>query len=106
EHWVMDRKNELLELLKNSLNARKDELQQTVLKVSSDIVEKLAQIRKLIESYSSHKEAAAPTSHKQIKKEKTTEIKTLKRSLKEDWKLFRQLSKQIMRMQVSASDEM
>lgn len=91
ERIVVERKERLCELLKNSFIARKEELYETVSKVSADLTAKMAQIRNLLEQ----------TSRTQ---EKKNEIKTLKRGLREDWKQFKQLYKIITRQRVSLKD--
>ncbi len=97
ERIVADHKQELLEVLKGSLIARKEELYETVSKVSEDLTTKIGRLRQLREGKAS---SPAPAD----KKLQRQEMKTLKKGLKEDWKQFKQLYKNIMRQSVSLKE--
>lgn len=99
ERMVETHKTELIELVKRSLHARKEELETTVANVSKDIVEKLTEMRKLREYYISSKKEG--TADKDTLKQHDAAIKSLNKSLRVDWKRFKLLSKNIMRLELA-----
>lgn len=99
---IEEHKSEVIEVLKASLIARREELLETVNKVSSDITQKLARVRELIETYYTQKKAGV-ASKDELKKH-NQEIKSLQKSLKDDWREFKQLYKYVMRQGVVLKD--
>lgn len=95
ERMLAEHKTEALEVLKASLIARREELGASIQTVGDDITKKLAEIRERIERYYSQKKSGSVS--KDELKQHTKEIKTLKKSLREDWKHFQQLYKYVMR---------
>jgi stearoyl-CoA desaturase (delta-9 desaturase) len=102
ERIVAERKSAAVEVLKASLIARREELSETITKVSEEITQKLARVRALIESYYTQKKSGSVT--KDELKKHTQEIKTLKKSLKDDWRQFKQLYKYVMSQGVALKD--
>jgi len=98
ERIVQDHKNELLEVLKTSFTSRKEELCETVSTASQEISNKLSRMRELLER------ARQGGKSQECPKEKSKELKTLKKGLREDWKRFRSLYKNIMRGRLSSLD--
>jgi len=86
ERLVTTYKHELLEEVQSSASSRKDEFVAYVSKTSEEIVANLSRTRKLVEEYTKHKQEKKRDEDKlrQLK----TEIKTVKRSLRDDWKAF------------------
>jgi stearoyl-CoA desaturase (Delta-9 desaturase) len=95
ERIVKEHKNELLEMIGQSLDTRKDELIAYVSKISEDILAKLAHARQLVEKYVAIKRA--PTTNKDILKELKAEIKVVKKGIREDWKACKEFSKYVLK---------
>ncbi len=99
ERMLSEKKSEALDALKSSLSARKDELGKTISNISDEIAAKLARARVQIETYYKHKKEHSLSKDEQRKHSR--EIRTLRKSIKEDWKQFIALHKYAMR-QVSS----
>jgi stearoyl-CoA desaturase (delta-9 desaturase) len=95
ERVIAEHKTEALEVLKASLISRREELGLSIQTVGDEITRKLTEIRERIERYYSQKKSG--TVSKDELKKHTKEIKTLKKSLRDDWKHFKQLYKYVMR---------
>ncbi len=102
ERMLLEHKGEALDVLKSSLIARKEELSQTISNVSEEITKKLALARQEIENY--YRQKNEGTVSKDELKKHTKEIKTLRRSIREDWKQFKQLYKYVMRQAVTVQE--
>ncbi len=99
ERMLSEKKSEALDALKSSLSARKDELGKTISNISDEIAAKLAKGREQIETY--YKQKKDHSLSKDDRKKHSQEIRTLRKSIKEDWKQFTALYKYAMR-QVSS----
>jgi stearoyl-CoA desaturase (delta-9 desaturase) len=98
ERLLAEHKSEALAVLKASLIARREELGQTISTVSEDLTKKLACVREMVERYYTQKRSGSVS--KDELKAHTKEIRSLKKSVREDWKHFRQLYKYVMRQGV------
>jgi stearoyl-CoA desaturase (delta-9 desaturase) len=94
EKIVMEKRNELVETVKNYLNANSVLLEEKIEKVTSDILNRFSDFYRLTQEYKSHKKES--TGNKDLLKELSTQIKTLKQTLAEDWEAWNQLSRDIM----------
>ncbi|MCE5294871.1 MAG: fatty acid desaturase [Chlamydiales bacterium] len=94
ERMLDEKKGEVLDALKASLITRKDEISSTISHVSEEITKKLAKAREQIEQYAAEKNSG--TACKDQLKKYTREIKTLQKSIRVDWKQFKQLYKYVM----------
>jgi stearoyl-CoA desaturase (delta-9 desaturase) len=102
ERILAEHKSEALEVLKASFITRRDELSETMTKVSEEITCKLSRVRELIEYYYTQKKNGQLT--KDELKKQTQEIKSLKKSLKDDWRQFKQLYKHVMSHRVALKE--
>lgn len=93
KRMVIEQKNLLLERLKEAWHNQKEEFEQKVNNVCDNIIEKFSKFNQLMEKYN------------QVKKEKTDrdllahindEIKSLKKSIKADFQLMKELTRDIM----------
>ncbi len=92
---VIERKTLLLEQLKVLWHVKSDELSQKVEEISDRIVNQLARFNHLKETYQRIKQE---NSERDLLDELKKEIKNLKKSLRDDWRLWIQLSREIMRI--------
>lgn len=90
---VIEHKNLLLEQIKQLCYVRKEELESAIQEISDRIVSKIAEFNKLKEEYLATK-MEKPS--RDIIKELRYELKMLKKSLRNDWRLWLKLSKRIM----------
>lgn len=90
---VMEHKNVLLDRLAQACCDKKDELEANIQEISDRIVAKIAQFHNLRKQYLQTRKSKPP---RDLIKELRLELKLLKRSLKEDWKAWIQLSRCIM----------
>lgn len=90
---IIERKNLLMEQLKEFWNDKTDELSKKVEEISESIVSKLSEFNRLKESYQKiKKEQRGSEILSSLKKE----IKCLKKSIRQDWRAWVKLSKDIM----------
>ncbi len=94
ERLVAARKNETLEKIAESFESRKEELTVYISKASETICTNLARARKLVEEYTRYKKTKQASA--EILKQLKTEIKAVKRTIREDWKTCQEFSKHIM----------
>lgn len=95
KRMVLERQNLLLNRLCDLWYVKKDELEQTVKEVSERIVNTITNVNQLKEQYKIlRKQRSEPTLLKEIKQE----IQQLKRNLREDWRLWVQLSYNILHL--------
>lgn len=97
ERIIREQKNEILEMIGESLDSRKDELVTYVTKISEEILEKITLARQLVEKYVAHKRTKSTS--KDTLKEMKAEIKTVKRGIREDWKACKQFYKYVLTRQ-------
>lgn len=95
---VMERKNLLVERIKETWDEKKVDLEQTIEELSNRIVEKIAQFDHLKSQYKELKKACR---ERDLLQEVKNELRTLKKSIKEDWKSWYALSNQIMKLQTT-----
>ncbi|MEI8125510.1 MAG: acyl-CoA desaturase [Parachlamydiaceae bacterium] len=94
---VVESKNMLLERIKNTCSSKKDDLEKLVQETSEQIMEKIAQINNLKQQYVKEMRDLPDDLIKEMRKE----LKLLKKSLKQDWHLWVNLSKDIMRLETA-----
>ncbi len=92
---VIERKTLLLERLKELWHVKYDDLAQKVEEISDRIVSQLAKFNSLKENY---KKVKREKSEMDLLNNLKSEIKNLRKNLREDWRLWVQLSKDIMKM--------
>ncbi len=102
ERMLAEHKLEALEALKASFSARKEELGRMISTVSEEITQKLANARTEIETFCAKKSSGSVT--KDERKKHSQEMRTLRKSIREDWKQFKQLYNYIMRQAVTLKD--
>lgn len=93
---VIEGKEILLDKIKNTCNAKKEELEKSVNEMSEQIVSKIAAFNKLKQEYLQKKQEQTG---RDLVKQLRSEIKDLKRSLRNDWRMWVSLSKDIMRLE-------
>lgn len=93
---VIESKEILLDKIKNTCNVKKEELEQSVHEMADQIVAKIAQFNKLKEEYLQKKHERTC---RDLVKQLRHEIRALKRSLRNDWRQWVNLSKDIMRLE-------
>lgn len=91
KRMVLERKNILLEKVKNGCAEKKEELELAIQSMSDQIVDRLAAIHRLSKEYKD-------TQTKALAKQIRMEIKELKRHIHTDWKEWMRLSRQVMRL--------
>lgn len=92
---VIERKNLLMDQLKELLHVKTDELSKNVEEISERIVEQLARFNQLKETYRKFKREHQ---EKDLLVNLKKEIKSLKKSIKQDWRAWVRLSRAIMNM--------
>lgn len=90
---VIEHKHLLIEQIKAYWNVKTDELEKQVHDISERIVEKINNFSQLKERYQQMKKECAGID---VMEELKAELKMLKKSLREDWKEWSQLSKNIL----------
>lgn len=93
---VIESKVVLLEQIKKACTAKKEELEKAVHEMADQIVAKIAEFNKLKEEYLLSKKEHQG---REIIRKLRWEIRSLKRSLKNDWRQWVNLSKDIMRLE-------
>jgi stearoyl-CoA desaturase (delta-9 desaturase) len=96
KRMVIESKVMLLDRIKNACTAKKDELEQAVTDMSDAIVAKIAQFNTLKAEYLEKKREQIS---RDLIKDLKNEIRDLKKSLRNDWRQWVQLSRDIMRLQ-------
>lgn len=93
---VMERKNLLLDRIRNIWYVKKDELENKIQEMSDRIVAEISEMNQLLEQYYAVKRES-------VEVEKLNElrqrIKALKKAIKQDWREWVILSKNILKMQ-------
>ena len=93
---VIESKEILLDKIKRTCNTKKEELEQAVHQMADQIVAKIAEFNQLKEEYLRKKRERTA---RDLVKKLRSEIKLLKRSLRNDWRLWVNLSEDIMRLE-------
>jgi stearoyl-CoA desaturase (delta-9 desaturase) len=94
KRMVLERQNLLLERLRDLWYVKKDELEQKVTEISNRIVNKIADFNRLKEEYQTLRKERSKATLKEVKKE----MQLIKKSLKKDWRIWVQLSRNILRL--------
>jgi len=81
---LLEHKDLLIQSLKDSFITQKESWEAKVTEISKNLSEKLSDIQALIERYKANKD-----------RELSTKIRSIKKSLKNDWKQWRQIVKSI-----------
>jgi stearoyl-CoA desaturase (Delta-9 desaturase) len=93
KRMVIQRQQMLLERLCQTWTNKKDELEQKVIEIAERLVTKIAEIDQLRKTYyTARLEKKDSVSLKEVKKE----LAKVKRSFKEDWRVWKQLSENIL----------
>lgn len=101
ERMLAEKKGEALDALKTSVIARKDEIGTTISNVSDEIAKKLAKAREQVEQYYAEKNNGTC---KDTLKMHTQEIRNLQKSIRYDWKQFKQLYNYVMTQAVPVKE--
>ncbi len=91
---VLERKNLLLNRLKNHWNVKRDDLEKKIEEVSDRIMKKTANFKQLTETYYRLKQERKDEMVANLR----LEIKHLKKSIREDWRVWSELSNNIMHL--------
>lgn len=95
KRMVLQRKELLIERLYNVWYVKREELEKKVLDLSDSIVKKIAEANQLKEHYRQARKAGKKRANlKEVKQQ----IYHVKRSLKQDWRQWMQLSRNILRL--------
>lgn len=92
---VLESKDMLLQKIKDACNTGKDDLEKVINEMSDRIVAKIARFNQLKEKYLETKQ---DNSCKTMLKELKSELKQLKKSLRNDWREWMHLTKSVMRL--------
>ncbi len=92
---VLQRKEMLLDRLCNLCSHKKEELEKKILELSERLVLKIAEVNQLREQYH---HARQQGKERERLKEVKQQLAHLKSSLKEDWRLWVQLSRSVLRL--------
>lgn len=95
KRMVLQRKELLIERLCDLWYVKKDELEKKVLELSDSIVKKIAEANRLKEHY---KQARREGQKREMLKQVKKDLYQIKRSLKQDWRQWVQLSRNILRL--------
>jgi stearoyl-CoA desaturase (delta-9 desaturase) len=98
---LKEHKEALIERITNSFMEKKTEAQEKAAEFTESISEKMTKLSKLAKEYKEAKKNALvmPAGIKKL----SLEIKSLKKSLKTDWREWRRFSKSIMRLKLKAA---
>lgn len=92
KRMILERKDLLSDQLKDLWYVKKEELEKNIQELSDRILEQIAEFKKLTEEY----RAAKRERQQELLISLRQEMKDLKRSLKNDWKHWKRLSRDIM----------
>lgn len=98
KRMVIEHKTLLLEKISTAWHAKKEDLESTVNEISERIVAKISEFGQLKEQY---KQMLKNSSEGDTLSEVNHNMKTLKKSIREDWKLWSKLSRNIMELRPS-----
>jgi stearoyl-CoA desaturase (delta-9 desaturase) len=99
KRMVIERKNLLLDKLKEICHAKKEELERSINQMSEQIVQKIALFNQLKQNYYYTKKESKLERLQELKQE----LKNLKKSIRQDWRLWLELSRHILNPQSIAS---
>ncbi|HSX26689.1 MAG TPA: fatty acid desaturase [Chlamydiales bacterium] len=83
---VLEHKNRLISAMKNSFNAHKENWEQKVVEISTNLTAKLTELQSLLEK--------CKTKDREIR----SQVRAMKKSLKNDWKEWRSIVKSITKV--------
>ena len=95
ERMVIERKNELIEVVNNYISTNKAVFEEKIEKMTQDILNKFSDFYQLTQQYQAHKKEQQP--NKDLLKGLNVQIKSVKKRLAQDWADWKKLSKEIMR---------
>lgn len=93
---VMERKNLLLDRIQNTWCIKKEEFETKIQEISDKIVDEIAQLNQLIAQYRTMRRESAEYA---LLTEMRIQIKELKKAFRQDWRDWKSLSKDILRLQ-------
>jgi stearoyl-CoA desaturase (Delta-9 desaturase) len=99
ERMVIERKNELIEMVKNYLSVNSALLEEKIEKTTKEILGKFSDFYRLTQEYNTYKKEGS--SNPDLLKDLHLQIKSLKKTLAQDWAAWNKLSKDIMRQATS-----
>lgn len=97
---VMERKNLLMQRISTAWENQKEELEKQINEISESITNKINQFVQLMEKY---RELKNESKEYQLLQEIRAEIKSLKRSMKQDWRTWKELSRTILNGKMAAA---
>jgi len=92
KRMILERKDLLTNRLKDLWYVKKDELENSIQEISEGILEKITEFKQLNDKYREAK------GQKDLRSNLKTELKKLKSNIKQDWRMWKQLSSQIMHL--------
>lgn len=95
KRMVLERKNLLQQQLKQLWYVKKDELEKSIHDMSEKILAEIQEFKTLLEHY---KKAKKEKSERELLIQLSSDIQTLKKNIKADWRRWKKLSTTIMRL--------
>jgi uncharacterized coiled-coil DUF342 family protein len=92
---VIERKNLLLEQIKENWASKKDELTKQIDEISERLLEQLSLFNQLKEKY---RQLKKETRERDLLNELKQEIKSIRKNMRQDWQQWTQLSRTIMHL--------
>jgi len=99
ERIVIERRNEMIEVVKNYLSVNSAILEEKIESTTRDILARFSDFYRLTQEYKSCKEKEQP--NKDLLEELKLQIESLKKGIAEDWEAWNKLSKDIMKQAAS-----
>ncbi len=96
EQMIKEHKRALLEKLTETFSEKREDLEQKVSYFTENLIEKLSKLNTLVAQYKAYKKSRVKTDHI---KELLNEIALLKKSLKSEWRAWKEFSKFIMTLE-------
>lgn len=104
ERMVIERKNELILLVKNYLSQNSALLEEKIEKKSLELLEKWSDFSKVTREYRLGKKEG--TSNRDRLRELQLRIKTLRKAVDQEWNSWKKFSKQVQEMASTSSDKL
>ena len=95
ERIVIEKRDELIDVVKNYLSVNSAMLEEKIEKTTRDILSKFSDFYRLTQEYKTRKKEAAPD--KDLLKDLNLQIESLKKTMAEDWEAWNRLREDIMR---------
>ena len=99
ERIVIEKRDELIDVVKNYLSVNSAMLEEKIEKTTRDILSKFSDFYRLTQEYKTHKKEVTPD--KDLLKDLNLQIESLKKTMAEDWDAWNRLREDIMRQTVS-----